>query len=225
MRTETKLLKPLLQVVAVSLSLFVGWSRIADNKHFLTDVLAGFVLGAVFAWFVVSRALTFAVIKPSSTTFAHCHVCCKFCPPVQEHVCLFWSIYFSSNTFKRFLPLKTALFRERKPGRDTLRAKVSLLYGFVRLQSRLRRLSLAYEQRGKKTWQTLRRKRRTLSGLRAVSYFFSFQSYCTRNPSTRAAKPRAAINEGGIPRRKNKRLLTLLFCLGTTGDNEAVKVI
>ena len=150
MRTETKLLKPLLQVVAVSLSLFVGWSRIADNKHFLTDVLAGFVLGAVFAWFVVSRALTFAVIKPSSTTFAHCHVCCKFCPPVQEHDCLFWSIYFSSNTFKRFLPLKTALFRERKPGRDTLRAKVSLLYGFVRLQSRLRRLSFAYEQREKK---------------------------------------------------------------------------
>ena len=56
-RTETKLLKPLLQVVAVSLSLFVGWSRIADNKHFLTDVLAGFVLGAIFAWFVVSQAL------------------------------------------------------------------------------------------------------------------------------------------------------------------------
>ena len=57
MRTESKLLKPLLQVVAVSLSLFVGWSRIADNKHFLTDVLAGFVLGAIFAWFVVSLAL------------------------------------------------------------------------------------------------------------------------------------------------------------------------
>ena len=31
--------------------------------------------------------------------------------------------------------------------------------------------------------------------LRAVSYF-PLQSYCTRNPSTRAAKPRAAINEG-----------------------------
>ena len=69
-RTETKLLKPLLQVVAVSLSLFVGWSRIADNKHFLTDVLAGFVLGAIFAWFVVSLALAFAVIKPATTTLA-----------------------------------------------------------------------------------------------------------------------------------------------------------
>ena len=31
--------------------------------------------------------------------------------------------------------------------------------------------------------------------LRAVSYF-SLQSYCTRNLSTRAAKPRAARNEG-----------------------------
>ena len=48
MRTEPKLLKPLPQVVAVSLTLFVGWSRIADNKHFLTDVLVGFALGAIF---------------------------------------------------------------------------------------------------------------------------------------------------------------------------------
>ena len=51
--------------------------------------------------------------------------------------------------------------------------------------------------------------------LRAVSYF-SLQSYCTRNLSTLAAKPRAARNEGVSTRRKNKRLLTLLFCLGTT---------
>ena len=35
--------------------------------------------------------------------------------------------------------------------------------------------------------------------------------YCTRNPSTRAA-----LNEGVSPRIKNKRLLTRLFCLGTT---------
>ena len=54
MRTETKLIKPLLQTVAVSLSLFIGWSRISDNKHFLSDVVAGFTLGAIFAWFIVS---------------------------------------------------------------------------------------------------------------------------------------------------------------------------
>ena len=41
-------------------------------------------------------------------------------------------------------------------------------------------------------------------------------SYCTRNLSTPAAKPRTARNEGVSPRRKNKRLLTLLFCLVTT---------
>ena len=46
--------------------------------------------------------------------------------------------------------------------------------------------------------------------LRAVSYF-SFQSYCKRNPSMRAV-----IKEGISLRIKNKRLLTLLFCLGTT---------
>ena len=55
MRTETKLLKPLLQAVAVSLALFVGWTRIADNKHFLSDVVAGFVIGGIFAWFIVSN--------------------------------------------------------------------------------------------------------------------------------------------------------------------------
>ena len=56
---------------------------------------------------------------------------------------------------------------------------------------------------------------RKLARLRAVSYF-SLQSYCTRNLSTRAANPRAGRNEGVSPRRKKKRLLTLLFCLGTT---------
>ena len=40
--------------------------------------------------------------------------------------------------------------------------------------------------------------------LRAVSYI-SLQSYCKGNPSMRAAKPRAAINEGVTPRRKNKK--------------------
>ena len=51
--------------------------------------------------------------------------------------------------------------------------------------------------------------------LRAVSYF-SLQSYCTRNPSTRAA-----IKEGVSPRKNDKRLLTLVLF----GDNEAVNVI
>ena len=50
--------------------------------------------------------------------------------------------------------------------------------------------------------------------LRAVSYF-SLQSCCTRNPSTRAA-----INEGVSPRRKNETADSSVL----SGDNETVKV-
>ena len=82
LRTETKVLKLLLQFVAVSLSLFVVWSRIADNKHFLTDVLAGFVLGAIFAWFVVSQALHLLWSKLISTTLAEA----KFAHALYTHI-------------------------------------------------------------------------------------------------------------------------------------------
>ena len=37
-----------------------------------------------------------------------------------------------------------------------------------------------------------------------------------KHASGEQAKLRAVINEGVSPRRKNKRLLTLLFCLRTT---------
>lgn len=57
MKTETKLIKPLLQIVVVSLALFLGLSRIAENAHFLSDVVAGFVLGAIIAWLMVSFPL------------------------------------------------------------------------------------------------------------------------------------------------------------------------
>lgn len=56
-KTETKLIKPLLQIVVVSLALFLGLSRIAENAHFLSDVVAGFVLGAIIAWLMVSFPL------------------------------------------------------------------------------------------------------------------------------------------------------------------------
>ena len=52
---------------------------------------------------------------------------------------------------------------------------------------------------------------RSQSRLQAVSYF-CLQSYCTRNLSTRAAKPRAARNEGVSPRRKNYRLVSIPYC-------------
>ena len=57
MKTETKLIKPLLQIVVVSLALFLGLSRIAENANFLSDVVAGFVLGAIIAWLMVSFPL------------------------------------------------------------------------------------------------------------------------------------------------------------------------
>ena len=50
---------------------------------------------------------------------------------------------------------------------------------------------------------------------RAVSYF-SLLSYYTQNLSTQAAKLLAVRNEHVSPKRKKKRLLTFLFCLGTT---------
>ena len=52
--------------------------------------------------------------------------------------------------------------------------------------------------------------------LRAVSYF-SLQSYCTKKPKHAGSGEAASRDKEGVsPRRKNKRLLTLLFCLGTT---------
>ena len=55
------------------------------------------------------------------------------------------------------------------------------------------------------------RRSRSQSRLQAVSYF-CLQSYCTRNLSTRAAKPGAARNEGVSPRRKNSRLVSIPYC-------------
>ena len=52
---------------------------------------------------------------------------------------------------------------------------------------------------------------RSQSRLQVVSYF-CLQSYCTRNLSTRAAKPGAARNEGVSPRRKNSRLVSIPYC-------------
>ncbi|KAJ7386590.1 Phospholipid phosphatase 3 [Desmophyllum pertusum] len=71
-RAETKLLKPLLQMVAVSLSLFAGLSRLAGNFHFLNDIVAGFILGAIIAWLIAFKVLKLFAIrirKPKVYTF------------------------------------------------------------------------------------------------------------------------------------------------------------
>ena len=90
-RTETKLLKPLLQVAAVLLSLFVGWSRIADNKHFLTDVLARFEFGAIqFCMVCGESGPTFAVIKTDITALAQS----KFAHALYTQI---WTAWFWCN--------------------------------------------------------------------------------------------------------------------------------
>ena len=91
----------------------------------------------------------FAVIKPASTTFPHCLVCCKFCSRVPELDCLFWSIYFSSDTF---VPLKTALFRDReKPRERCLTSRsFSLLWLFTLTKSFASFVSRVWAERKKK---------------------------------------------------------------------------
>ena len=48
----------------------------------------------------------------------------------------------------------------------------------------------------------------------ASSLLFFFAKFLHAKPKHVSGE--AAINEGVSPRRKNERLLTLLFCLGTT---------
>lgn len=93
--------------------------------------------------------LVFVVIKPASTTFPHCLVCCKFCSSVQELDCLFWSIYFSSDTF---VPLKTALFRDRDKPRERCLASrsFSLLWLFALTKSFASFVSRVWAERKKK---------------------------------------------------------------------------
>ncbi|XP_078353617.1 phospholipid phosphatase 2-like [Oculina patagonica] len=62
-RTEAKLMKPLLQIVLVSLSLFVGLSRLADNSNFMSDIAAGFLLGAIIAWLFAFKVLKLFAIR------------------------------------------------------------------------------------------------------------------------------------------------------------------
>ncbi|XP_062306240.1 phospholipid phosphatase 3 isoform X2 [Osmerus eperlanus] len=48
-----RLLRPLLQFTLLMMAFYTGLSRVSDHKHHPTDVLAGFVQGALVAYFIV----------------------------------------------------------------------------------------------------------------------------------------------------------------------------
>ena len=51
----SKFLKLTIQMAAVSFAMFCGYSRIFDNMHHYSDVLAGLALGIVMAFVCASR--------------------------------------------------------------------------------------------------------------------------------------------------------------------------
>lgn len=50
---SARLLRPLTQFTLVMMSFYTGLSRVSDHKHHPTDVLAGFLQGALVAYCVV----------------------------------------------------------------------------------------------------------------------------------------------------------------------------
>jgi phosphatidate phosphatase len=48
-----RLLRPLLQFTLLMMAFYTGLSRVSDHKHHPTDVLAGFVQGALVAYCIV----------------------------------------------------------------------------------------------------------------------------------------------------------------------------
>lgn len=55
--SSSLLLKPVLQIAALSLALLCGISRISDYKHHWSDVLTGFILGTLVAYMMVWKLL------------------------------------------------------------------------------------------------------------------------------------------------------------------------
>lgn len=68
----------------------------------------------------------FAVIKPASTTFAHCLVWCKFCSPVQVNLTVFSEVYISQSipSFLWKLLLSVA-YGQRERKKNALSDKLS----------------------------------------------------------------------------------------------------
>lgn len=58
-----RLLRPLTQFTLIMMSFYTGLSRVSDHKHHPTDVLAGFVQGALVAYCIVSAFIMFSILN------------------------------------------------------------------------------------------------------------------------------------------------------------------
>lgn len=83
-----RLLRPTFQFFLIAASLYVGLSRVSDYKHHWSDVLTGFVQGAVVAVFTVSNLRGFYAVTLTSNEFSVNIIClCPIFPPSRSSVC------------------------------------------------------------------------------------------------------------------------------------------
>lgn len=62
-----RLLRPLTQFTLIMMSFYTGLSRVSDHKHHPTDVLAGFVQGALVAYCIVSGSTLEPLCDPGGS--------------------------------------------------------------------------------------------------------------------------------------------------------------
>lgn len=70
-----RLLRPLLQFTLLMMAFYTGLSRVSDHKHHPTDVLAGFVQGALVAYCIVSAHKTHKTRAKHINSTQHTHTC------------------------------------------------------------------------------------------------------------------------------------------------------
>lgn len=97
-----RLLRPLTQFTLIMMSFYTGLSRVSDHKHHPTDVLAGFIQGALVAYCIVSglRCLIAgnALMVPNPS-------CCRRLPLRGFHFSSFFlflsvQVFYVSDLFK-----------------------------------------------------------------------------------------------------------------------------
>lgn len=76
-----RLLRPLVQFTLLMMAFYTGLSRVSDHKHHPTDVLAGFVQGALVAYCIVSTSCLSSLSSshhflPMYTLMGHFNLSC-----------------------------------------------------------------------------------------------------------------------------------------------------